>query len=137
MNLIKKQKPIILPHWVDLKKLNPPFSRELKMFKGKERKLLVELLEPLTTPLKAAGGTVVGFLPPLVKNILSSPVLYGYFGFMFIWFLFERISFLRRFNAIKYGYMDNIKEQMAHKARIWANEEKKYVQEKKDAQFEI
>lgn len=29
MNLIEKPKPIILPHWVDVKKINPLFYREL------------------------------------------------------------------------------------------------------------
>ena len=56
MNNFKKPRPIKLPHWVDIKKLNPPFYREMKTLNQKERKLLTEYLEQITTPLVAAGG---------------------------------------------------------------------------------
>ena len=53
---------------------------------------------------------IAGFLPPILPKIFKTPFVYGYFGFLFVWFLFERVSFLRRFKVIKYGYVDHIKD---------------------------
>lgn len=71
--------------------------------------MFLDLLDPLIIPLKMSTGMVVGFLPPIIKKIFSTPFVYGFFGFMCVWFIFERVSFLSRFNAVRYGYIEKIK----------------------------
>lgn len=72
------------------------------VFKEKtERRLMLKtIISGAMAPIKAVFNVILGLLPPVIKNIITSPALMGSLMFYFVWYCIERIFFLKSLAAL-------------------------------------